>query len=240
MKKRIVFSIALLMILCLTLTGCGQRANDPGVIKTDTEPSGSSTPVAPNNGSDKITDPNDPNFDPATEYADDYDPRSDMDLDTGSGPYSFEVNGIELHLNTKIDKYIKGDTFYYTDLAYDLGWHAKTPEFKERADISQFFADDDNKLYVGFANLSTFDYTAITFIHRRSAESSKAISFDRNDLNGGDAKTYYVNPGGRYTVNMYQIELITYLLENHVANDFVDPFENILARGSDARYHVYE
>ncbi len=47
MKKRIAFLIALLMILCLALSGCGQRDNNPGAIKTDTEPGGSSETMDP-------------------------------------------------------------------------------------------------------------------------------------------------------------------------------------------------
>ena len=135
MKKRIAFLIALLMILCLALSGCGQRDNNPGAIKTDTEPGGSSA-----------------NTDPVKE------PDGTVDVNGGSGSYSFEVNGVKLTLDTDVKKYIKGDVFYYTDLAYDLGWHAKSPEFKERADISQFFADDDNKLYVGSGDLVQINY----------------------------------------------------------------------------------
>ena len=216
MKKRIAFLIALLMILCLALSGCGQRDNNPGAIKTDTEPGGNSA-----------------NTDPVKE------PDDTVDVNGGSGSYSFEVNGVKLTLNTDVKKYIKGDVFYYTDLAYDLGWHAKSPEFKERADVSQFFADDDNKLYVGFTDPNTYDFRGITFVLGIAGEGHVNISFDRNDLYG-DVKTYYVNPDGKYTVNMSQITLMTYLLENHIKNDFEDPFEYVLMRGGDAYYHVYE
>ncbi len=217
MKKRIAFSIALLMILFLALSGCGKRDNDPEAIKTDTEPGGNSA----------ITDP-------VTE------PDDTLDVNDGSDSYSFEVNGVKLTLNTDINNYIKDDVFYYTNLAYDLGWHAKRPEFKERADVSQFFADDDNRLYVGFTDANTYDIRCITFVLGIAGEGHVNISFDRNDLYGGGAKTYYVNPGGKYTVNMSQITLMTYLLENHVKNDFEDPFEYVLMRGEDAYYHVYE
>ena len=123
MKKRIAFSIALLMILCLALAGCAQRDNPEfGELDSDVEPVG-----------------------------DDVKPGGDFSVAGGeyfvgmnsANEFSYNINGVELSIQTKIDDYIDGDYFYLTTLAYDLGWHVREPNDPEDPNIMCFWNDPE-------------------------------------------------------------------------------------------------
>ena len=165
MKKRIVFFIALLMILCLALTGCGQRDGNAG---------------ATNNGSE-MGDPGDNQNQETTvvDVPDDYDigtnehPKKDAD-----GWYTYMLDDREINLKTNIWDYIYNDggkkVFDAIKMAEDLGWEwayidktnldpsVQGPEWKTRFRLESYSGDfDSRQMYVEFFNSTDDVYEVI-------------------------------------------------------------------------------
>ncbi len=216
MKKRITFSIALLMLLCLTLAGCAQRDNPEfGELDSDVEPIG-----------------------------DDVKPGDDFSVAGGeyfvgmnsANEFSYNINGVELSIRTDLRNYIDGEVFHLKQLAYDYGWHAMNSDSENSPDNPHFFLDDDNRWEVGFRRPNDYDQIAYTYTINSYTVS---INFDRLDLNDDSIPTYICNEGGRHTANMAEIIIITYLFENQTANG-IDALEGKIGGGSDSHYHVYQ
>ena len=222
MKKRIVFFIALLMILCLALTGCGQRDGNAG---------------ATNNGSE-MGDPGDNQNQETTvvDVPDDYDigtnepPQKDAD-----GWYTYMLDDREINLKTNIWDYIYNDggkkVFDAIKMAEDLGWEwsdvdrtdydtsARGPEWKRRFRLESYSGDFSSKQkYVEFFGASEHVYTIST--------NFDEISFDRIVLtNDGISNTFYLNGTGdnAQTVNIEEIIVSCYLFERTNENTDGNP-----------------
>ena len=150
MKKRIAFSIALLMILCLALAGCAQRDNHAGAISN--EPASESHNSGIGNPDNSESGELDSDVEPISgDTNEDY--FTGM---TADGEYKYNINGVELSIQTKIDDYIDGDYFYLTNLAYDLGWHVREPNDPENPNVMRFW-NDSEEYHVGFGSNKTHD-----------------------------------------------------------------------------------
>ena len=149
MKKRIAFSIALLLILCLALAGCAQRDNPEfGELDSDVEPIG-----------------------------DDVKPGGDFSVAGGeyfvgmnsANEFSYNINGVELSIRTDLRNYIDGEVFHLKQLAYDYGWHAMNSDSENSPDNPHFFLDDDNRWEVGFRYRDNdYDQIVYTYIIHQS------------------------------------------------------------------------
>ena len=240
MKKRIAFSIALLMILCLALAGCAQRDNHAGA--TSNEPASESHDSG-------IRNPDNSEF---GELDSDVEPIDD-DVKPGGGfsvaggeyfvgmnsadEFSYNINGVELSIRTDLRNYIDGEVFHLKQLAYDYGWHAMNSDSENSPDNPHFFLDDDNRWEVGFRYRDNdYDQIVYTYIIHQSVLS---INFDRLDLNDDSIQSYTCNEGGSHTVNMAEIIIITYLFENQTESG-INTLEGKIGRGSDSYYHVYQ
>ena len=112
MKKRIAFSIALLMILCLALAGCAQRGDNAGA-------TGKQTASESRDG--EVGTPSNSGIDYAVEPTGNDEPSSNTE-----GSYTYTVQGAELICEHNIDDYIHERDgvliFDYASLAEDIGW----------------------------------------------------------------------------------------------------------------------
>ena len=236
MKKRIVISIALLMILCLALTGCGQRDNNAGASQT--------------NNSSGMGDPGDAdNQENPTSVPDD---SSDYDLGTNENPkknedgwYLYDVDGRQIALKTNIWDYIYDDGGYRVfdaiKMAEDLGWEwadkdrtdidtsTRGPEWRIRFRLESYSGDFDRRQkHVEFGNSRDHVYDIST--------SFDVITFDRLDVENGDtSNAFYLNAVAEdaSTVNIEQIIVTCYLFERTTE----DSDENPLIAGGIYGYH---
>lgn len=230
MKKRIAFSIALLMILCLALAGCAQRDNHAGA--TSNEPASESHDSGIGNPDNSESGELDSDVEP---IGDDTNEEYFTGM-TADGEYKYNINGVELSIQTKIDDYIDGNYFYLTNLAYDLGWHVREPNDPEDPNVMRFW-NDSEEYHVGFGSNKTHDgkhyYDWVSY-------NSINVGFDRLDIQDDSIASFYVNKGGipPYTVNKAQILILAYLFEN--ADTVKDPLDGLVGAGSETHYHIYQ
>jgi len=230
MKKRIAFSIALLMILCLALAGCAQRDNHAGA--TSNEPASESHDSGIGNPDNSESGELDSDVEP---IGDDTNEEYFTGM-TADGEYKYNINGVELSIQTKINDYIDGNYFYLTNLAYDLGWHVREPNDPEDPNVMRFWNDSEERS-VGFGSSKTRDgehyYDWVSY-------NSINVGFDRLDIQDDSIASFYVNKGGipPYTVNKAQILILAYLFEN--ADIVQDPLDGLVAAGSETHYHIYQ
>ena len=236
MKRRISLLVAILMILCLAVTGYAQRdvyaalisnesadeSHDGGIGSPDSSESKHDFELCGNDvkpvGGSNVA---------GSEYF------VGMNSDN---EYCYNINGVELSIRTDLSEYIDGSTFLLKDLAYDLGWHAMNSDSENNPKNPHFFLDDDNRWEVGFRRPKDYDQSAYTYTINSYTIS---INFDRLDLYDDSIQTYTCNKGGYYTANMAEIIIITYLFENQT-EDGVDALEGNIGRGSVSYYHVHQ
>ena len=200
MKKRIALLVVLTMVFCLALTGCAPKKNgNDGTVTTDNSDFGGSAGTYDNSTSPTTSD----------------------------GMFVYNVDGYTITCKTNVNNYISGDVFRFTDLAHDLGWHARKAEDDSNPNIMRFFWDSDNEYYAGFDQANRHDYLWVTC---RDSQGRHVI-FERNDLNTDSIMTYKVNSGGKYTVNYEQIVLLTYFMESMKGNPGFSPIKAIYSAG---------
>ena len=230
MKKRISFLIVLLMILCLTLAGCAQRDNHAGA---------TSDPTSESHEGGGVGTPDNSEPDPGAEPGGDDTNVTDEYLVgiTSDGKYSYNINGVELSISTDVSKYIDGNIFLLTDLAYDLGWHVREPNDPEDPNVMRFWNDSEDK-FVGFGSSKT-DENKKHYYDWVSYDSIN-VSFDRLDLYDDSMETFYVNRGGipPYTINRAQVIILAYLFEN--AATVNDPLDGLVGAGSETHYRIHQ
>lgn len=211
MKKRIAFSIALLMILCLALAGCAQRDNHAGATSDPTSESHEGGGVGTPDNSDPINTG----------------PDNSDQVDVGNDGYTFKVGDVTISCSINVNDYINENVgiFYFTRLALDLGWHTRNPGDEEKPDIMSFYCDDANQYYVGFDSPSSGNYEEIEYW-------GGMVKFNRIDN-----KTYRVNSGGLMRVNLKQIWIMAYLLENQINNPTSDSLSNLFSK-ADGHYYI--
>ena len=230
MKKRIAFSIALLMILCLALAGCAQRDNHAGA--TSNEPASESHDSGIGNPDNSESGGLDSDVEPIGD---------DESNSSTEGFYTYTVQGAELICEHNIDDYVfERDgvlIFDYASLAEDIGW--RFSGYK----ASQIFLDK-KKIYM-FADEYSFDvkqvmfegpvgeiYSSIYYVYSEEGDAaSSTISFTRVDLtstSGSGGPTYYLNTNySSGTLNRDMAIIACYLLENITPESSEDPLSDI-------------
>ena len=224
--KKTVLSIALLVIVCLALTGCGQSDNNAETA-TDNESSLS----APDESQESaVVEDIQNDFNPDTNE----NPKKDAD-----GWYMYKVDGRDINLKTNVWDYIETvdgkRVFNALKLAEDLGWEwsdvdrtdydtsARGPEWKRRFRLESYSGDfDSRQMYVEFFGADRDVYEVCT--------NFDVIDFDRLDLkNDGISNTFFLNGIGDHgqTVNIEEIIISCYLFERTTE----DTNDNLLIKG---------
>ena len=236
MKKRIAFLIALLMILCLALSGCGQRDNNPGAIKTDTEPGGNSETMDPV----ETTEPNisDANIGGTAARVFGYENSRIID-----GKYEFMVGDYQFFLKTNIWDYIVKEDGAYVFKAYklaqDLGWKSasRNPESVDESRLCRFVLASEEDVTKAERYVYIFsDNIDFNFM----LTQGNAIEFDRLDKYSDANDTLYVNvykSSDNVDINIEMAIVSCYLLENIDENTSENPLKAIVPNGI---HHIYK
>lgn len=213
MKKRIVISIALLVIICLALTGCGQKGNN--TTKPDNTPAQTNTEPANNDKQDNPGDETKPN-----------DPNTTVDPSDNSGLYTYELHGgITITCSTNVWDYIDGNNFDFRAMAHDLGFIDDLNEMPECQGFTHDF--DGQNVIVGFAGDERTNLSDPHF---------PLVAITRYGTDGGVREifvNYYYDTGAEYTINgsgpklsFDSIPIVAYILENF-SLDNKDPFSDL-------------
>ena len=220
MKKRIAIFVVLAMVLCLALTGCGQRTEMDSI--GNAEGGGASDFVNRNDGlaEDGSTTNGEWEAEPEEGYSGtvwdimgDDAPIDRPDSDSNNtGSYSYEVVGHTLVLNTNLNEYINGDVFLFNKLATDFGWHSRRPEDAGKADLMRYFYGDDNELEVGFNSPSDNLYLQLNADNEITGATAY-FTYAKSSILSAE-KLYIVNPGGAMSISFEQVVLVVYLFEN--------------------------
>lgn len=241
MKKRIAILVVFLLILCLTLVGCGQGGTDDKTYNIGSADSAEQSEQGGQSEQDSSDDAeNLPgyNFDTGDATIMDgtnngtTDDANDSSSDTSvsgikntNGTYTHNVDGYELILRTNLADYIKYDhVFYFKQLAADLGWHTKKEGQDENPDWAGYYWGDDDSCLVIFDSPSGFYHYSISYNY---INGDAMVVFKRYDKDNSDITSFQVNPNGTMKANYEQLVVITYLLENIPINPNEDPFEEI-------------
>ena len=213
MKKRIVTLVALLMILCLALAGCGQR--------------GSNT----NDSSNHATSQNEENTtvnntDMETEEPTETETETETNPSNSDfGMYTYELHGgITISCKTNVWDYIDGNTFNFRAMAHDLGW---TIDYNDMPQCNMFSKDFGDDIAVSSGITAKYDY---------KGDNYPLVGIARG-LPGGFVSEvfvyYYYDPDNTYTINgsgptlsFDAIPIAAYVLENFTLEN-VDPVEDI-------------
>lgn len=226
MKKRIAFLIALLMILCLALSGCAQRGDNAGA---------TGTPGTSEKTSD-IGTPSDENPGNPGEII-----GSEV-----SGEYTYSFYGTDLTLHHNIDDYIEDEegytVFRFDKLADDIGWKyvGYNSDYRYGMDDmnSYMLADEysDNKVpLVSFQNEVSERYESIYYVYKKegfeNSFSNSIAYFTRTDLtstSGGGGETYWLNTHySSSTISRNMAIMACYLLENIHESGTVNPLYSL-------------
>lgn len=114
MKKRSLLGIlAILMVIALALTGCGQKG-EQNTGATGSEGQNETVENGDANEGEVVTEPESPD---AIE-----DEASNHQPEMRDGYYVYEVDGVELLCKTNIWDYIDGDVWQRTEMFEDLGY----------------------------------------------------------------------------------------------------------------------
>ncbi len=235
MKKRIACLIALLMILCLALSGCGQRDNETGAIETDTELSGNSATMELG----ETTEPNisDVNNGGAAAHVFGYDDSRIID-----GKYEFMVGEYQFLLRTNIWDYIVKEDGAYVFKAYklaqDLGWKSasRNPESVDESRLCRFVLASEEDVTKAERYVYIFsDNIDFNFMPTQG----NAIEFDRLDKYSDADDTLFVNihnSSDNVDINIEMAIVSCYLLENIDENTSENPLKAIVPNGI---HHIY-
>lgn len=243
MKKRIVISIALLMILCLALAGCAQRDNHAGA--TSNEPASESHDSG-------IGNPDISESEESTSGigapGDETPENQGEDIGSkASGEYTYSFDGTDLVLHHNIDDYIEdkeGYTIFRFDkLADDIGWkyigYNSGYDYSMDEMDSYMLADeysDDKVPLVSFQNKASKRYESIYYVYIKKDYAydhgfSHIAYFTRTDLtstSGGGGETYWLNTHySGSTISRNMAIMACYLLENIHESDTANPLENL-------------
>ena len=120
MKKTIALLIALTMVLCLALTGCGQNADRPG----DDFDTGDSGIMEGTNNSDGAENENNGNDESVPDGgAIESEPGDEGSTNQNpNGSYTWQVGNYTLTTKINVMDYIDGDIFRANEMAAALGW----------------------------------------------------------------------------------------------------------------------
>ena len=240
MKKRTFFLIMALFILCLVLTGCGQKDHP---IETTSE---QQTSMPHDSGTDTLVHLKP---DPVNE------PSSNDHLDKSTDEtYTYRVSGQEIVCKHDIDNYIYEENhhviFDYISLAQDMGWkYAGYKADKIYLGRERIFMLADeyslDVLQVAFEGPLNEVYDAIDYVYSCNSQNGSSnrctVNFTRSDLKNKNenGETYYLNSlYGGGTINRDMAIIACYLLENISPNSNHDPLENIFGDAAGDIYNI--
>ena len=112
MKKNLLGILAVLMVIALALTGCGQQGEQNAGATGSESPNGTTV----DNGSNGEVE-TEPDGIGASE-----DEANNRKPEMRDGYYVYEVDGVELLCETNIWDYIDGDVWHRTEMFEDLGY----------------------------------------------------------------------------------------------------------------------
>ena len=222
MKKRIAFSIALLMILCLALAGCAQWDNHAGA--TSNEPASESHDGGIGN----------PDNLESGELDSDVEPIGDDD-----GSYTYNVSGTDFTCKHNIDDYIIEED---GELVFKLTWLARAVDWKYAGspdtslDKQKMFVPADVESWYDSLRVQVEDnsgpYDTIFYVFSTDNvhQHDNSVFFVRSDLmsrDGESVQTYYLNTAiNGKTISRDMAVILCYLMEN-ISSDNTDPLEAI-------------
>ena len=212
MKKRIVTLVALLMILCLALAGCGQRGSNTNDSSNQTASQNEENTTVNNTGVE-TEEPTE------TETETETNPSN-----SDSGMYTYELHGgITISCKTNVWDYIDGNSFDFRAMAHDLGFiddlndmpecHGFSTEFSGQTVVIGFSEDENPNLSNPY-----FEFVTITAYDGGVRELAVKYYFD-------DANFYTINGSGP-KLSFDAIPIVAYALENF-SSDNKDPYKTI-------------
>lgn len=226
-----------MMILCLAVTGCGQRGSNPtkpdnqanhsdGETWTDEEGiiHGTVT-IGPEDDTSSDAEPDDSST-----------PTNPSD---SSGLYTYELHGgITISCKTNVWDYIDGDSFDFRAMAHDLGF---VNDGSDRPQCVTFsYGDDSSKIVVYFGDGTSpddvFSYVAADYFENHELLHNQMVYFNRSD-----AKYQTNEKGPHYPFDA--IVLAAYTMEQ-LENDaqatvYADVFSDYLSKEG-TKYQEYK
>lgn len=133
MRKRITVFVALIMVLCLAITGCGQNTDKQEENQTSESSTTDNSSIENSDKVDEATSPGGIQQIDDDSYADDA--AQDLNQDTiaedndsqsentnADGTYSWQVGSNTLTTNINVMDYIDGDIWHANEMAAAIGW----------------------------------------------------------------------------------------------------------------------
>ena len=229
--------IALMMLLCLALTGCGQNTdkntenlgNDASLPSYDTDadrPGAGSfadeaeAALGNNNGSnaDENRLPGDSSEDANS---------SNNALTNADGTYTWQVGNYELTTHINVMDYIDGNVWRVNDMAAALGWDKNSRASSKKP--MTFQMDDTYDQYINFSDSSDHCGAIMIYINGDRTPHSLVLPARASD-------DYTFNDKD-FTMSFEGIVAFAYACEQISANPTVDPFDGVL--GTQGGGYVY-
>lgn len=229
MKKRIVtLAVALSMILCLTLVGCGQRRDS-----ADSSNNHVTSQVEENTVADSAV---------TTEVATTAE-AAEVEAETGTlaevetnpsngnfGMYTYELHGgITISCKTNVWDYIDGNTFNFRDMAHDLGFERDGNDYSS---CSRFYhdLDDGSEITVSLLDARNsneiYPYVVVNWYKSSSEYVDYFVVYDKTDTKYQvNSNPKAVPKGPHFSIDA--IYIIAYAMEQWPTNYPNDIFGDI-------------
>ena len=218
MKKGIFISIALLMILCLALSGCGQRGSNTN---------DSSNHATSQNEESTTVD----NTDVETEEPTETETETETNpSNSDSGMYTYELHGgITISCKTNVWDYIDGNSFDFRAMAHDLGFERDGNDYPSCA---RFYhdLDDGGEITVSLLDArnsdEVFPYVVVNWYKSSSEYVNFGVIYDKTDTKYQVNSNQNANPKGPH-LSIDAIYIIAYAMEQWPTNYPNDIFEGV-------------
>lgn len=218
MKKGIFISIALLMILCLALSGCGQRGSNTN---------DSSNHATSQNEESTTVD----NTDVETEEPTETETETETNpSNSDSGMYTYELHGgITISCRTNVWDYIDGNSFNFRAMAHDLGFERDGNDYPSCA---RFYhdLDDGGEITVSLLDArnsdEVFPYVVVNWYKSSSEYVDFGVIYDKTDTKYQVNSNQNANPKGPH-LSIDAIYIIAYAMEQWPTNYPNDIFEGV-------------
>ena len=157
--------------------------------------------------------------------------------------YSYTVDYVTLELQTRVEDYIDGDVFRYSDLAKDLGWYVTNsdleddPEFFTRAYVNPdnpsiagvFYFDEIGRIFpcINYSTMTIEENPGMSFQKYYSAEGGASVRIKFTEAEEDYPGPYCMNEKyGSYKILFSQIVITAYILEKARSDLYADMFED--------------
>ena len=243
MKKRITVFVVLIMamVLCLAITGCGQKTDKQDATTNDSHPgenfdTGDSSIMDGTNNPGGIIQSDDDSY--ADDAAKDREDSGSNDSTNSSdanrnadGTYSWQVGGTTITTKINVMDYIDGNVWRANEMASALGWDPIAMKIDGSYDVSMKSKKPANYRSNGLLIYYSDAGSTCNGIsgHIQGGDLTFDISFGAN----GDY-SYRMNDADFYwTID--EIVCFAYAMENMPINN--DPFSGVL-NGSNSSYSI--